>query len=99
MEAFDFRAALDAIWSGVSLANRYVDQRRPWDLAKAEKESPEKTAELDAALGTLVWAEREIAVQLQPFIPKIAAEMASLLAPQKLEKAEPLFPRIETDDA
>ncbi len=99
MEAFDFRAALDAIWAGVSLANRYVDQRRPWDLAKAEKESPEKTAELDAALGTLVWAEREISVQLQPFIPKIAAEMASLLAPQKLEKAEPLFPRIETDDA
>ncbi|MBO0868146.1 MAG: methionine--tRNA ligase [Micromonosporaceae bacterium] len=36
LDAFDFRTATAAVWTVVAEANRYVDQVRPWQLARAE---------------------------------------------------------------
>jgi methionyl-tRNA synthetase len=51
--------------SMVRSANAFIDQTRPWTLAK----DPEQAARLDAVLGSLVRALIRIAVTLSPFMP------------------------------
>ena len=38
LDAFDFRAAIAAIWDIVGTANRYIERVRPWELARAARE-------------------------------------------------------------
>jgi methionyl-tRNA synthetase len=64
LAAFDFRAALDALWSAVDAGNRLVDAERPWQL------DPDRDAErLDAVLAALLGWCRLAATELAPFLP------------------------------
>jgi methionyl-tRNA synthetase len=95
---FDFRAAADAIWDIVDAANRYIEDVRPWQLARSHR-NPE-AARLDAALALLVHACRCLAGQLAPFVPDTAARVAAQCTPAgplgRLPEAEPVFPRLAT---
>jgi methionyl-tRNA synthetase len=95
---FDFRAAADAIWDIVDAANRYIEDVRPWQLARSQR-NPE-AARLDAALALLVHACRCLAGQLAPFVPDTAARVAAQCTPAgplgQLPEAEPVFPRLAT---
>jgi methionyl-tRNA synthetase len=78
---FDFREALVPINELVTVANRYIDDRKPWELNKAAKAGDEAAAEaVGTVLGNLVEALRLIAVQLRPFIPEGADRVAAQLA-------------------
>ena len=66
----DFGAALAAIWQVVSAANRFIDERAPWDLHKAGK-----TAELEATLYDMLDALRVLAIMISPFMPTVAEEI------------------------
>ncbi|HEY2488399.1 MAG TPA: methionine--tRNA ligase [Streptosporangiaceae bacterium] len=94
---FDFRAAADAIWDIVDAANRYIEDVRPWQLARSHRH-PE-AARLDAVLALLVHACRCLAGQLAPFVPDIAARLAAQCTPAdlsgRLPEPEPVFPRIQ----
>jgi methionyl-tRNA synthetase len=93
----DFRAATNAVWDVVDLANRYVEQSEPWRLAAAER-AGDLTAgpRLDAALGALIVACRTLAVELAPFIPDLAARVAAACDDSSGRLPEPrnLFPRV-----
>jgi methionyl-tRNA synthetase len=79
-QAHDPRAALDAVFSVVSLANREVDATRPWALARAEAAGDRAAGDrLDAALGTLAEALRLVAEALRPLLPATAARIAAQL--------------------
>jgi len=95
---FDFRAAADAIWDIVDAANRYIEDVRPWQLARSQR-NPEAGL-LDAALALLVRACRCLAGQLAPFVPDTAARVAAQCTPAgllgQLPEAEPVFPRLAT---
>jgi len=75
IEAVDFRAALEAIWESVSALNRYIDETRPWTLAKTE--GAEAAARLDVVLYELCEGTRRIAHLLAPFLPRTAAAIAA----------------------
>jgi methionyl-tRNA synthetase len=96
---FDFRAASGAIWAGVEAANRFINDRQPWRLARAEAAGDRAAgAELDAVLGTLVAACRSVAGELAPFLPVAADRIAAQLTAaedgtDRLPAATPLFPR------
>lgn len=78
LDRFDFRAALAAIWELVTAANRYVDDRKPWELAKAAKnDDTGADVELDIVLADLIETIRLLAVHLSPFIPLGAAKIAA----------------------
>ncbi|SEH02528.1 methionyl-tRNA synthetase [Nonomuraea solani] len=83
--AFDFRRAALAVWEIVERANKYVERTRPWQQDRAGQE---------ASLGTLVHACRELAVQLEPFLPTAAARVAAAVAGERLPRPEPLFRRL-----
>ncbi|MDQ8044579.1 MAG: class I tRNA ligase family protein, partial [Patulibacter sp.] len=68
--------ALETIWAGVRRLNQYVEEQAPWGLAK----DPEKAAELDIVLTTLVDGVRVIALLLHPFLPVSTEKLLATLA-------------------
>jgi methionyl-tRNA synthetase len=61
-------AALAAIWSLVGQANKFVDDEKPWSLAK----DPAARARLDRCLRALLETLRATSVLLWPFLPSTA---------------------------
>ena len=77
VEAWDFPAALDAIWSLVRRANVYVEESEPWRLARA----PERSAKdrLGVVLANVAEALRVLAIHLAPFVPETADRVLAQL--------------------
>lgn len=77
-DAFDFRQAIAAVWELVSAANKYIDDTKPWVLAKAANGGDETAGQhLDFVLADLVETIRLLAVHLSSFIPDGAAKIAN----------------------
>lgn len=67
MEKFELSSALAAVWRIVSRANKYIDEKAPWILAKDEG----NTARLGTVMYNLMEAVRLITVMISPFMPKL----------------------------
>ncbi len=89
LEAYDFIAALEAIWALISSANKYVEEVKPWNLKKEGKEK-----ELENFIALLVNVIRIVADEIAPFMPQTSAKIKSQIKENHIEKGEPLFPRI-----
>ncbi len=63
-------AALEAAWTLVKRANRFVEETKPWELAKQKENSA-----LDAALLTLLECARLAAISAWPAIPAKCEEL------------------------
>ena len=101
------QAALHSIWGLVTRANQYVDQTKPFSLAK----DPAQAKRLDEVLYNLTETCRVLAVLLWPFLPgtavKIYAQLGLTGTPDKMDavawgglqaghkigEPAPLFPR------
>ncbi len=111
MNAFGFNYALEDIWTLVRRANKYIDEKAPWTLAK----DPEKAGELDTCLHNLVESLRIISVLIVPFMHTTSEKMREQLGISdqpvkwedaltfdgvgavKVKKGRPLFPRLDID--
>ena len=87
----DFSLALEKIWECIGLTNKYVEETKPWNLAKEDK-----TEELKAFMRLLVEAIRKISEEICAFMPKTAESIFQQLGGKEINKGNPLFPRIET---
>ncbi|MEK6727886.1 MAG: methionine--tRNA ligase [Candidatus Omnitrophota bacterium] len=87
---FNFSLSLEKIWELVNTANKYVEEIKPWNLAKENK-----TEELKAFIYLLVGMIREVAKTITPFMPHTAASIIQQIGKEKIQKGNPLFPRIE----
>jgi methionyl-tRNA synthetase len=112
--ALRFREGLDEIWNLVTLLNRTIDERKPWELYKHER-----GVELDAVLYELCEGLRWLSLLLFPFMPAKATEMwqqlglrgtpelrwdeelvwGRLAANTPTNPGAPLFPRVDTISA
>lgn len=111
MDAFAIDDALDHIWQLVRRLNQYVAETTPWTLAK----DPANDARLDQVLATLVEGIRVLSVLLTPWMPDACAKVRAALGVEgaswsdaeglrqpgvaRVEKIEPLFPRVERQEA
>jgi methionyl-tRNA synthetase len=68
LKEFRFNAALESAWRLVGRMNRYIEERKPWSLAKSGD-----TAELAVTLTTCLEAIRVISTLVAPVMP-VAAE-------------------------
>ena len=96
---------LGEIWDRVRRLNRYVEESRPWDLAKDESSA----ADLDRVLYSLAEGVRVLALLLRPYMPATSdrlldalgepdrelAELGSAPGGRKVERIPPLFPKLE----
>jgi methionyl-tRNA synthetase len=88
---FSFSLALEPIWELINMANKYIEDTKPWNLVKANE-----TEKLKAFIRLLVDAIREVADQIYPFMPSTAESIKEQLGTDKIKKSKPLFPRIDT---
>lgn len=89
VDAFSLHDALRAIFELVAAANRYIDSRAPWQLAK----STSNAAALERCLSSLVDALKVTARLLPPFLPSTAREISARLEPRP-HIGPPLFPAL-----
>lgn len=109
MAELQFHRALEAIWSALDYANRYIVQMAPFTMIKDDG----KKARVGEVLHQLLEVVRTLARVLAPFMPDTAVELRALLAigedrlaapwgkgftaGHKINPPKVLFPRIDTD--
>jgi Methionyl-tRNA synthetase len=90
LKDLNFGLALEEIWKLISMANKHIEETKPWNLAKENKES-----ELKSFLALLVDVIREVEKAVAPFMPNTAELIREQVGAEKIVKGKPLFPRIE----
>ncbi len=75
LEAWEIGHALNNVWSFVRRVNRYLEERKPWQLAAHQ----ENAAELDVVLYTSAESLRLLAILLAPFLPNAAERILAQL--------------------
>jgi methionyl-tRNA synthetase len=76
----EFGKALREIMEVADVTNQYVDEYKPWVLAK----DPEKTAELHEVCTTALILFRQLTIMLAPVLPSVAARVAEFLGDARL---------------
>ncbi len=87
---FNFSRTLEKIWELINSANKYVEETKPWNLAKENK-----TEELKAFIRLLVEVIRKVADWIYPFMPDASKNILDQIGGNEIKKGPPLFPRIE----
>lgn len=77
---------LEYIWTKIRTANRYIDENKPWELAKTD------TGKFNEVMENLVSQVAMMADLLKPFLPSTAKKIETAL---RTGKVEPLFQRIK----
>jgi methionyl-tRNA synthetase len=86
---FNFSSALEEIWELINMANKYIEDTKPWNLVKENR-----TAELKSFIHLLIEVIRNIGESIFPFMPHTAESIIGQLGTDKIKKGKPLFPRI-----
>lgn len=90
-----FDRALDSVWERVRGLNQYIDQEKPWSIAKAGEEE-----HLQEVLAQQVSDLLQIADLLEPFLPSTAAKIKEMFVRGIVKPLEgTLFPKFETSPA
>jgi methionyl-tRNA synthetase len=106
LDRAELTQALEEIWKRVRRLNRYVEETRPWDLAKDDSQSDR----LDQVLYNLAEGLRVTTMLLTAYMPETGERMLDALGVegrqieafgshgggQGVVKLPPLFPKIET---
>lgn len=74
-EARNFAAAMREVMALADVANQYIAERAPWQMAKAQG----ATAELQAACTTALNLFRCLSVYLAPVLPRVAGQASDFL--------------------
>ncbi len=86
---FKFSDALAAIWSAISFGDRYVNEKKVWEI--------KNDAARAAAIGNLVSLLEAVARELVPFLPETAQKITAAIVHDgntlKIKKPDILFPR------
>jgi methionyl-tRNA synthetase len=91
LESCRFDRALDVVWEQVKGLNQYIDETKPWQIAKAKDEEHLREVLAYAAASLL-----EIAALLNPFMPDTAAKIQAVFGTGVLKPLPgPLFPKKE----
>jgi methionyl-tRNA synthetase len=97
--------ALEEIWARVRRLNAYVEESKPWELAKDESQAER----LDSVLYNLAEGIRFLALLLHPYMPESSGRLLDALAEgnreldafgaraggQTVERIPPLFPKLD----
>ncbi len=73
MNALQFNRAIDEVWNMVRSLNQYIDNVKPWEVAKGIGKDPEAEAHLSEILAHCAGALLQIGDLLVPFLPSTAA--------------------------
>lgn len=104
IEAFDLKAAVETLVALVDLGNKYIDDKKPWLLAK---EAPEEVPDVMYRLIEILRFIRLLAMPIMPYTAELIGEQISVNEQvfelkwgqskkgAKVQKGAVLFPRLE----
>ena len=90
MSNLNFNLALDKIWELINMANKYIEDTKPWNLVKENKKN-----ELKQFICILVDVIKKVSEAISPFMPQTAASIKEQFGEREIKKGRPLFPRID----
>ena len=93
MQIYNFSQALTKIWEVINLANKFIEDTKPWILFKENKQE-----QLSEFIFSLHFAIIKVQENLGPFMPHTAEKIYQQYGSGCVKKEEPLFPRIEYVD-
>ena len=82
----EFDSFLQFIWLMVSQANKFIEERKPWEIKKKNK------IEFAETMKPLIIFLNSIATSIAPFLPETSSKIKTAL---ETKVAEPLFQRIK----
>jgi methionyl-tRNA synthetase len=105
LDRAELTEALEEVWRRVRRLNRYVEETRPWELAKDDGAAER----LDAVLYSLAEGLRIVTLLLHAYVPSSSRRLLDALGEdgldladfgsrgggQRVEKLAPLFPKVE----
>ncbi|HMN19699.1 MAG TPA: methionine--tRNA ligase [Candidatus Moranbacteria bacterium] len=86
LENFEIDRALERVWEIVREENKFIEDNKPWDLAKTDE------SRFSEVMQKLLSDLRVIAELLVPFLPETSVKIKTAL---ETKVAEPLFQRIK----
>jgi len=69
MESLEFNKAIDEVWNMVRSLNQYIDNVKPWEIAKGLGKDPEAEPHLSEVLAHCAGALVQVGDLLYPFMP------------------------------
>ncbi len=87
IENYKINEAMDGIWNKISEADKYIQDKKPFNLIKTDEIEAKKI------IGQLMIKLWHIAVILEIFLPETAEKIQRLIKENKMPDS-PLFPRI-----
>lgn len=85
IESYELNIALENVWAKITEADKLINDKKVWELTGVEKK---------VALIDLVNRIKQIAFDLQPFMPETAEKILTQFKGE-IKKGEPLFPRLD----
>lgn len=101
MDNLEFNKAIDEVWSMVRNLNQYIENVKPWEIAKGVGKDAEAEEHLSEVLAYCVGALLQIGDLLVPFLPTTAAAIHTTFESGVVKPTEGvLFPKryIHTPD-
>lgn len=94
MEKFEFNKALDELWVMIRSLNQYLEEVKPWELAKGLGKDQEVEKHLGEILAHSVGTLNQIAHMIEPFLPNAAATILATFKDGVVrEQPDVMFPR------
>lgn len=87
--AIDFTGALDKIWQVINMANKFIEETKPWNLLKEKR-----AGELGSFILLLVEVVKNVSLAVSNFMPSSAKMIQEQFSAPIIKKGIPLFPRI-----
>ncbi len=95
MENLEFDKAIDEVWLMIRSLNQYIENVKPWEIAKKVGKESEAEAHLTEVLNNSVGALIQIGDLLVPFLPAVAEKIHRVFKSGSIVATEGvLFPRI-----
>jgi len=86
VKKYEFHKVLNLIWSLIHDVDKYIDENKPWELAKNSKQK-----EVNWVVYGLLDVLKDIAWLISPFLPETAVKIGEAINFEGLKKKNPLF--------
>lgn len=95
MENLEFNRAIDEVWNMIRSLNQYIDNVKPWEVAKGIGKDPEAEPHLAEILAHCAGALVQIGDLLLPFLPSTGTSIHQIFESGVVRQPEGvLFPKI-----
>lgn len=95
MENLEFNKAIDEVWNMIRSLNQYIDNVKPWEIAKQVGKDPEAEPHLGEVLAHCAGALLQIGDLLVPFMPAAAQAIHATFESGVVKPLDTvLFPKI-----